>query len=403
MARANTIKRVLSESWTSLAIASVILGSSFLRRRDLRCIITIGALAALLVAMLRLPLHVSIPEGDYRNFVEDRSHFNNYMVEQVNFQYHLSSQLVRGFDAALGSTDSSMVPAFHWLSRLFALIFVGCLLGLGFLERWSERVVRYLALAVAVPTAALFYGYHEFGYLPAALEATAIPLGLIALERHRWGLLAASSAMLGVGAALHGFGLVALAFMLLVSVVYVVRDQEVVTVSGLLRTGNAAVYGIAGWVGWVPFYAIVLHSNLAASHAAEFPLRPLFHPKPYPSYHRIAQPLFSSHGLRELGYEFLIVGVITLVLLVFAAGGLRLPVALAAIPVLLFVAVFWPVQGLGEDTDFLASAFPPLFAVAWLVAPSRRLTVVALAMLAGGEWALHHVLTPAFIDEGGEI
>jgi hypothetical protein len=33
-------------------------------------------------------------------------------------------------------------------------------------------------------------------------------------------------------------------------------------------------------------------------------------------------------------------------------------VVLAAIPVVLFVAVFWPVQGLGEDTDFLASAFP---------------------------------------------
>jgi hypothetical protein len=394
---------LLSESWTSLVFVSVILGASFLPRRRLRCIVTIGALTALLVAMLRLPLHLSIPEGDYRNFVEDRSHFANYMIEAVNFQYHLSSQLVRGFDAALGSTQSSPVAAFHWLSRLISVVLVGCLVGLGFLERWSERVVRYLALAVAVPTVALFFGYHEFGYLPAALEATAIPLGLIALERHRWRLLAVSAAMLGVGAALHGFGLIGLAFMLLVSFVYVVRDRNLATVKGLMRVGNAAVYGIAGWVASVPLYVIVLHTDVVTGHADEFPLRPLFHAQPYPGYHRIAQPLFSSHGLRELGYEFWIIGVITLVLLLFVGGGLRLPVALAAIPVVLFVAVFWPVQGLGEDTDFLASAFPPLFAVAWLVAPSRRLTVLALAMLAGGDWALHHVLTPAFIDEGGAI
>jgi hypothetical protein len=38
------------------------------------------------------------------------------------------------------------------------------------------RVVRYIALAVAVPTTALLYGYHGFGHLPLALEATAIPL-----------------------------------------------------------------------------------------------------------------------------------------------------------------------------------------------------------------------------------
>jgi hypothetical protein len=394
---------LLSESWTSLAVAGVIFGGSFLRRRELRLIVTLAASTALLVAMLRLPLHLSIPEGDYRNFVQDRFHFHNYMAEQVNFQYHLSSQIVRGIDAALGSTNSSPVAAFHWLSRLFALVFVGCLVGLGFLENWSERVVRYLALAVAVPTVALFFGYHEFGLLPAALEATAIPLGLIALERERWRLLAVSGGMLGLGAALHGFGAVALAFMLLVAVLYVVRTREISRVKGLLHVGNAAVYGVVGWVGAVPLYPIVLHADLAKGHAAEFPLRPLFHPQPYPSYHRIAQPVFSARGLRDIGYEFWIVGVLALVLLVFVRSRLRVDVALAAIPVVVFVALFWPVQGLGEDTDFLASAFPPLFAIAWLVASSRLLSLAALAILVGGDWALHHVLTPAFIDEGGEI
>jgi hypothetical protein len=394
---------LLNESWTSLTVAVLVVGVSFISRKDLRRGLTLIALAGLLVAMLRMPLHTSIPQGDYRNFVEDREHFNNYMVDGVNFQYHLSSQLVRGFDAALGSTDSSMASAFHWLIRLTALLFVAGLVGLGLLEGWSERVVRYIALAVAVPTTALLYGYHEFGHLPIGLEATAIPLALIALERHRWWLLALSGAMLGIGAALHGFGLVGLAFMLLVSIIYVVRDRRISTVDGLLRTGNAAVYGLAGWLVWVPIYPILLHSDLVAGHADEFPLRPLFHPEPYPDYHRIAQPVFSSAGLTDIGYEFWIVGVVVLVLLFFVSSGLRTAVGLAAIPVVLFVAIFWPVQGLGEDTDFLASAFPPLFAVAWLVAPSRRLTVVTLGLLAAGDWALHHVLTPGFIDEGGEI
>ena len=87
----------------------------------------------------------------------------------------------------------------------------------------------------------------------------------------------------------------------------------------------------------------------------------------------------------------------------FVASRLRVPVALAAIPVVLFIVLWWPIQGIGEEDDLIASVFPPLFAVAWLVAPSRRLTVLALVLLVGGEWALHHILSPAFIDEGGEI
>ena len=98
---------LLNESWTSVAAAVVVLGASFLGRGDLRRLISLVALAGLLVAADAV--HVSIPEGDYRNFVEGHEGFRSYMVEQVSFEYHLSSQIVRGFDAALGSTDSSPV------------------------------------------------------------------------------------------------------------------------------------------------------------------------------------------------------------------------------------------------------------------------------------------------------
>lgn len=394
---------LLTESWVALAVAVVIVAASLSPRLDLRRGVTLGALGVLLVAMLRLPLTLEIPEGDYRNFVEDREHFLSYMVNQISFQFHLSSQLVRAFDALMGSTVESMTAAFDALIRLAAAILVGGLAVLGFLDGWSERVVRYVGMAVAVPTVVLFFGYHEFGYLPAAMSASAIPLALLALEQRRWRLLTTAGALLGVGTALHGFGIIALAFMLTVAAIYVIRERDIANRFGLLRVAHAGAFGLLGWLAWIPLYPILLNRDISAGHADELPLRPLFEDKPYPEYHRIAEPVFSSQGLTEIGYELWIVGALALALLVFVPSRLRLPVLVASLPVLLFIAVFWPVQGLGSDTDFLGAAFPPIFAVAWLLAPSRRATAAALAVLAVGHWALDHVLTPEFVDDGGEI
>lgn len=394
---------LLTESWIALTVAAAICGASLTSHLALRRGVTLGLLGVLLVAMLRLPLTLEIPEGDYRNFVEDRAHFRDYMVNSVSFQYHLSSQLVRGFDALMGSTIESMAASFDALIRLAAVLFVGGLAVLGFVDGWSERVVRYVGMAVAVPTVVLLFGYHEFGHLPAALGATAIPLALISLEQRRWTLLTVAGALLGVATALHGFGIVALAFTLTVAAIYVVRERDLSTRNGVLRVAHAGAFGLLGWLVWVPLYPIVLKRDVAAGHADELPLRPLFEDKPYLEYHRIAEPVFSAQGLTEIGYEYWIVGVLALALLVFVPTRLRFPVVAASLPVLVFIAVFWPVQGLGSDTDFLAAAFPPIFAVAWLLAPSRRATAGALAVLAVGHWALDHVLTPEFVDDGGEI
>jgi len=57
---------LLNESWTSLAAAVVVLAASFVGRGDVRRLVSLVALGGLLVAMLQMPLHVSIPEGDYR-------------------------------------------------------------------------------------------------------------------------------------------------------------------------------------------------------------------------------------------------------------------------------------------------------------------------------------------------
>lgn len=375
-----------SESWQALALAAVIFGASFARDPRWRARIASLGLLLLLIAMLRLPLHLPFAEGDYSDFVQDRSHFANYMgLDGIQFQYHLSSQIVRGIDALYGQTTASMGEAFHWLSRIIATVLVLGLAVLGYVERWSVRVTRYIALAVAVPTIDLFFGYHEFGILPAAIEIWAIPFVCIALERRAWGMYAAAVGALGIGCALHGFGLAALAFALFAGVL---RSR---TARDLGRVAVAGVVGLAGWTGWVALYEIELNDSVAAGHADELPLRPLLHAKPYPIYHRVASPVV--HSLHTIGWEMLVVAAPAVLLLLWARSELRWILAVAAVPSLLGVVFFWPVQGLAGDTDYLASAFPLVFAVGWLAADRLRLAAAMLGLMVVGHVALAHVLT----------
>jgi hypothetical protein len=42
-------------------------------------------------------------------------------------------------------------------------------LGIGFFERWSAVVVRYLGLVLLAPATLLYFGWREFGYLPLSV------------------------------------------------------------------------------------------------------------------------------------------------------------------------------------------------------------------------------------------
>jgi hypothetical protein len=143
------------ESQAALGVAVVLLGGSRLTDRRYRAGLALASLAALLVLMLRLSLHLSVPMGDYANFIEDRHNFKRYFGEAVSFQFHLGGAIVHIFDAAFGATSHSPVRAFDALARVAAVLFV---LGLGLFamrEQWSARVLRYAGLAIAVPTTLL--------------------------------------------------------------------------------------------------------------------------------------------------------------------------------------------------------------------------------------------------------
>jgi hypothetical protein len=73
------------ESQVALGVAAVMLGGLLLRDRRQRAGLALAALAALLVLMLRLSLHLKVPMGDYDNFVEDREHFERFFGEVVSF------------------------------------------------------------------------------------------------------------------------------------------------------------------------------------------------------------------------------------------------------------------------------------------------------------------------------
>jgi hypothetical protein len=246
-----------------------------------------------------------------------------------------------------------------------------------------------LAIALAAPPTLLVFGYHEFGYLPDAFMVWGIPLALVGLEEERGTLLVAGAAALGVGAALHGFGLAAIAFLIIVTLVYTWGDLR------RLATRLAQVVGAAsfGWLIWLPIYLIGLGWKIASSDSSKRPLRPLFHTIRAASEHRYDYAVFSHTGLRDIFFEFVILGVFASVI-VFWLPRTRLwwAVVIATIPMILFVILYWPVQGLGNDTDFLGAAFPALYGVGWLTARSRRLPLVLVGALAVGQLALLFVV-----------
>src|SRR5439155_14885435 len=77
-------------------------------------------------------------------------------------------------------------------------------------HRYSRRVCRYVALAVASPLALLYFGFYELGYL--SMSAAVVPL--LAIGRGSDTRVTASTLTAGLfqgfHTALHGFGLLGL-------------------------------------------------------------------------------------------------------------------------------------------------------------------------------------------------
>jgi hypothetical protein len=386
------------ESQAALSLAAILLGGSLLRDRRYRAGIALAALAAMTALMLRLSLHLSVPMGDYDNFIESRDNLLRYFGDTVSFQFHLGGVAIHLLNDAFHDTPHSPVQAFDALARIAAVLFVVAL-GLFVLrERWSAQALRYAALAIAVPTTLLFFGYHEFGHLPAALDVAAVPLALVGLEARRSGLVLAAGALAGVGCALHGFGLVALGFIVALVAVYLWRDEAARAVLGRHLVGGVVATGLLGWLVWLPIYLIGPSWSIAPGHSDVRPLRPLLHAQYVADANRIDKPILSGSVLAEIGWELAVTGAALVPLAAWITRGpARDALLIAALPVLVFVVWFWPVQGIGNDSDFLGSAFPPTYAAAWLAARNLRASLIGFAVLVAGNAAIAHILTWGFV------
>lgn len=386
----------LPQSAVAVVVAVLLLVGSRMERSNARLVISLLALGGLLAGMIALPLTTPAPMGDYHNFAEEgRAAFEERFVGSTRFQFHLAGAATGVVDAVLGRPDPAVT--FDVMAAAVSALFVGGLTALGFWGRWSAQVIRYIALATLVPITVLFFGYHEFGHLPLAFIAPAIPLVLVGIDTGNYREVIAGSFMLGVGAAMHGFGLVALLYAwLLIALAWKLLGPSSTTLPaahGMPRTLQIFGAGVVGWLGWFGAYAVVLGIDVYADHASSRVWRRTFTASFEEDNLRINYPVFSGKVITDLAFEFGIVGAAALLLVPSVSHRLRKPVLLASIPVLAFTVWFWPVGGLGGDTDNMGAMVVPFFAAAWLISSSRRLTLVGGSLLLLGHFALLRVLT----------
>lgn len=352
----------------------------------------IAIIAAIGAAAYAVSLHQPIRMGDSDTYTHSRESFELFSgARQLRFEAHLAHSILGRLDALYGRTDASPARAMRTLAHAATAWFVFSALLVGFVEGWSALVVRYLGLVMLAPSALLFFGYRELGQL--SLSAAAFPLLARGIP-HRTRHVEAGAALAGFGAALHGFGLLSLAGAALAGAVSRLPVRERIHL--LIRI---AAYGTAAYLGWVAIYLIVLSLPLVPGHAEAIPLRPWFVDQVGT---RVNAGILSPKGARDILVEMWLVGVP----LVLAAVPLRRRyrdearlVAAYAIPSVLFIVAFWPIQGLAVEMDLVFAAFPATYALAWLCAHERRPALVAAGVLASAHLVFWRVvLDSAFVN-----
>ena len=353
------------------------------RRR--RRTVAVAVLLAVGVLAYAFPLRQPIRMGDSETYVRSRESFEEFSgVRQIRFEAHLSHAILGRLDRAFGCTAEAPRQALNTLMRGATAWFVLSALAIGAIERWSAVVLRYLALALLAPSALLYFCYLELGHL--SLNVAAFPLiarGLRTGSRQ----LEAGSVLSGLGAALHGFGLLSLAGAGLAACA--VRAQVVDRVRVVLRV---TVWGAAAYLGWVAIYLIVLKLPLTPGHAESIPLRPWLMDEVSD---RVNAAIFTATGGRDIFFSVWAVGA---PLLVVAATMWRdrreetRAALLYAVPSAIFLVLFWPVQGVGVEMDLVFAAFPAVYALAWVCAHDARRTTIAAFLLVSAHVAFWRIV-----------
>jgi hypothetical protein len=351
------------------------------RRRlfGVAALLTVGGVAYL------FPLDQPLRMGDSETYVESRELFEVYSgVRQIRFEAHLSHAILGRLDAALGSTADAPRQALGWLMRGATAWFVLSALAIGVIERWSTVVLRYLALALLMPSTLLFFGYRELGHL--SLNVAVFPLvarGLQTGSRR----LELGSVLTGLGAALHGFALLSLAGAGLAACA--VRARAIDRIRLGLRI---TAWGAAAYVGWVAIYLLVFNLPLVPGHAESIPLRPWLVDQVSD---RLNVAILSISGSRDIFFSAWVAGVPLVVVTATLWREKREETRAAllyTVPSVIFLVMFWPIQGLGVEMDLVFAAFPAVYALAWVCAHDARRTAIAAFLLISAHMAFWRIV-----------
>ena len=355
-----------------------------LRRRN----VAVAALLLVGVMTMVFPLEPSlVTMGGSADHVRSRDDFEEWFGGRVRFEKHLSQVVLLQLYDRFEPTDAAPERALMAMSRLGTAWFLLCALGIGVLESWSPLVLRYLGLALLAPSALLYFGWRELGYL--SLNVAVFPL-LVRGLRDGGARLEAGGTLAGLGAALHGSGLVSLAGAGLAACGAAGRLAE--------RAGRVlrlVVWGTAGYLGWIALYVILL----------KLPISPDPGPQAFSSWRpwsideiregRVAAAILSPTGVRDLAMSAWIIGAP----LLFVALSLwrRQPHEVRTalwylVPSVLFVIFRWPFEGVGGGMDLVVAGFPALYGLVWVCAHDARRTTVAAALLVSAHYAFWRVV-----------
>jgi hypothetical protein len=383
----------LVQSLVCLTLAAGLIAASFASADRARAWISGLVLIVLFIAASALPLDRSLRMGDYGTYTASRQNFDTYMgKDAVRFEAHLSTTALRLIDRSLGATEETPAAAFDVLCELAAAWYTAMLLVATWAAGWSPAALRYAGLSLAAPATLMYFGYRELGYL--SLNAAAFPLIASGLKGARW-RFDAGCALSGLGAALHGFGLLALVGAAAAAAASPLRGSE--RVRFVL---HAFAVGTSAYLIWVFVYIVGLGLTVVPGHAGSVPWRPLFISTL--AEHRVNHAIVSSRGAAEILATSWIAGMplLALVPAAFRRGTTdAIPVLAYVLPSIVFVCAFWPVQGIAVDGDLIFAAFPAVYALIWLAAQRLSTTWMALLLLATGHIVFWRVmLSDAFVN-----
>ena len=357
--------------------------ASVQRRRQL----TIAACVLAGAAALAFPISPFLVRmSDANQHVESRSQWEGYAaVNAVRFEAHLTYVILGQLDAVLGRGPAAPETAVVTVTRAATVGFIAAAIAVGYLEAWSPPVVRYLALGLLAPSALMYFGWREFGYL--ALCIAAFPLVRRGLQ-NGGGKLEIGGALCGLGAALHGWGLVSLAGACAAALAAPAPWLE-----RLGRMLRVAASGTAAYLGWVAIYVIILKLPIGRGHAEAIPWRPWFQDGIFDE--RINPAIFTATGVWILAMQAWVVGAPLILVAASAWKTYRDDVRVAAayaMPSLAFLVLVFHTQGLHEDMDVVFGIFPAIYALTWICAQNARSAVIAAALLVSAHLAFWRIV-----------